>query len=776
MTDENTLSILSRVDVLEAKVVSLEQEVAGLAAAVRGAAASVPAPVQTTGFAYCPRCRGGNALGARVCQWCGETLAPISPSFDQRQPLMGSPREEMPVSPVSSLPPASGTSGPRERTSAVAVQRTASDVVRGTEFWLNKVGIVLFLFGVAFLFKYAVDRQLYNEPARVVTGLALGTLLLIVGLRVRADRRHFSQVLMGGCIATYYITGYASYVLFPVLHVSYLVAFGFMVLVTALAFALGIWQGQALLSIIGLLGGLMTPFVLGIGTVTLPYLVSYTCLLLTAAVSVYAVLPWRRGRGALWRSLLWVSLIGGWLVLLYGALSYIAFRSEVDMGSRWSLQAGAAFMLLAFWALPLIREVLIRGTSTSVSGDILRSPGTSRSSTYDVPLLTVLLPFFVLGVSALVWGSLVSGPMWGWIALAGACLFALVGAALFGVDQRLAYTHFVVALALSTLTASQELQGNALALTLAIMGVALHAIAYRFGGRALSGYGHVLWSLVGIALAYRLTHYEQTNFTTLVINSDTLTDLALCAAGFGVSLLMRWRREGTVYRMAANVAFLLLILREFFWMPYGPEYVLLGWAAYATLLQLGSRWLKDSICAQAAHVIFGASGVLLLGRIAYGLLTVNEDQTAIFNPRGLAGLGVLILGALLWFILRREKTLALYYGVWLHFAFLGWVWQEVGLLSSGNGWVTVVWGAYALGLITLGIRLNRNLPLLYCGISTLLAITAKLFLRDLHDLDAIWRILLFLGFGGVFLGLSYYFQGVLKQPSANEQADSQHRP
>jgi uncharacterized membrane protein len=33
---------------------------------------------------------------------------------------------------------------------------------------------------------------------------------------------------------------------------------------------------------------------------------------------------------------------------------------------------------------------------------------------------------------------------------------------------------------------------------------------------------------------------------------------------------------------------------------------------------------------------------------------------------------------------------------------------------------------------------------------------AKLVLHDLSQVEAIWRILLFLGFGGVFLAISYY--------------------
>ena len=42
-------------------------------------------------------------------------------------------------------------------------------------------------------------------------------------------------------------------------------------------------------------------------------------------------------------------------------------------------------------------------------------------------------------------------------------------------------------------------------------------------------------------------------------------------------------------------------------------------------------------------------------------------------------------------------------------------------------------------------------------------LVGKLFLVDLARLEAIWRILFFLGFGGLFLVLSYYFQARWKR-------------
>jgi uncharacterized membrane protein len=50
-----------------------------------------------------------------------------------------------------------------------------------------------------------------------------------------------------------------------------------------------------------------------------------------------------------------------------------------------------------------------------------------------------------------------------------------------------------------------------------------------------------------------------------------------------------------------------------------------------------------------------------------------------------------------------------------------------------------------------------------CGLSTLFGVAAKLFLVDLRYVDTIWRILLFLGFGGFFLLVSYFFQNVVRR-------------
>jgi len=57
------------------------------------------------------------------------------------------------------------------------------------------------------------------------------------------------------------------------------------------------------------------------------------------------------------------------------------------------------------------------------------------------------------------------------------------------------------------------------------------------------------------------------------------------------------------------------------------------------------------------------------------------------------------------------------------------------------------------------------------GVATLFLVVAKLFLWDLAALDPLWRVLLFLGFGGLFLLLSYHLRNLW---NPREDADALH--
>ena len=78
-------------------------------------------------------------------------------------------------------------------------------------------------------------------------------------------------------------------------------------------------------------------------------------------------------------------------------------------------------------------------------------------------------------------------------------------------------------------------------------------------------------------------------------------------------------------------------------------------------------------------------------------------------------------------------------------------------MENGQACVTVSWGTYAVILLILSfIKFGKAMRLVAMG--TIFIVVGKLFLVDLSQLQAIWRILLFMGFGAVFLLLGYYSQ------------------
>ena len=339
-----------------------------------------------------------------------------------------------------------------------------SGIMWKSESWLKIVGIGLLLFGVGFLFKFSVDQGWITEPVRVGFGLVLGIGLFVIGIRIQANRQHFSQVLLGGSIAIFYITGFAAFQLYAL--VSHPIAFAFMVSVTLLAFFLSLRQHEAILSIIGAVGGLGTPFLLYTSAGSLPGLIAYTCLVLGGTSAIYMY------RG--WRSLLWTSVVGGWAVFL---ISYIHGGISSDR-DRWILQGGIIFGWIAFWALPVIREVLgarnpARWSRPSqlfhVQSHLDSLAGSIRNlANGHVHILSVCTPLLTLALSWLIWS--LSNETWGWIATGGAMIYGVAAGSLRRASggKLLAYTQALVALLLLTIAFCLLLRGDALFFTDAI--------------------------------------------------------------------------------------------------------------------------------------------------------------------------------------------------------------------------------------------------------------------------------------------------------------------
>ena len=188
-------------------------------------------------------------------------------------------------------------------------------------------------------------------------------------------------------------------------------------------------------------------------------------------------------------------------------------------------------------------------------------------------------------------------------------------------------------------------------------------------------------------------------------------------------------------------------------------------AVEAAGLHLLSHRLSNRALLVGGHLLFALVGLWLVER-----LTVNSDASAlgvqaIVDTSAITDLAV--LGAALGTsTVLRPRQVAFAYRICVHAALLGWLWRELSVLPDGDAYVTVAWGLYTVALLVAGLQLARS-RVVIVGMGTLLLVIGKLLLVDLINLDAVWRILLFLGFGGVFLILSYYLQA-LWQASSRE--------
>ncbi len=138
------------------------------------------------------------------------------------------------------------------------------------------------------------------------------------------------------------------------------------------------------------------------------------------------------------------------------------------------------------------------------------------------------------------------------------------------------------------------------------------------------------------------------------------------------------------------------------------------------------------------------------------------------GPQSLVDLGVILAFVVASrYVSNRQLTIG--YRMVVHVALLAWFCRELSILSNGDAFVTIAWGLYAVGLLVAGLRSDRSW-LMRVGMATLFLVVGKLFAWDLSGVDAIWRILLFLGFGGLFLGLGYYLRSLWKPGDGAEQA------
>jgi uncharacterized membrane protein len=172
--------------------------------------------------------------------------------------------------------------------------------------------------------------------------------------------------------------------------------------------------------------------------------------------------------------------------------------------------------------------------------------------------------------------------------------------------------------------------------------------------------------------------------------------------------------------------------------------------------------IKDEKVEKTAKVLFAATSLVLIFRVF-----VNDPEIPyIFNPQAFADLLFLALLTHAATKMKFAESNVLFFGA-AHIGYMGWFLRELADFENGQGLVTLAWGILAILIFVLGLR-HSKAQMRHLGSATIAIVVGKLFLVDLAELETIWRIVLFLGFGGLLLMVSYFLERLIK-PSKDKQ-------
>ncbi len=125
---------------------------------------------------------------------------------------------------------------------------------------ISKVGIGVLIIGVGIGAKYAIDNNLISPLVRILLGFLVGFALNFFAFRTKKNYFNFSAVLASGAMAIHYFISYAAYTYYQLF--SNDIAFGLMVLCTALTVWLALLYNRQVIAYIGLVGAYIVPFLL----------------------------------------------------------------------------------------------------------------------------------------------------------------------------------------------------------------------------------------------------------------------------------------------------------------------------------------------------------------------------------------------------------------------------------------------------------------------------------------------------------------------------------
>ncbi|HEU0290750.1 MAG TPA: DUF2339 domain-containing protein [Burkholderiales bacterium] len=499
---------------------------------------------------------------------------------------------------------------------------------------LVRVGVIVLFFGVAFLLKYAAERDLVPIELRLV-GVALGGIaLLIVGWRLRTKRPGYALVLQGGGVGVLYLTIFAAFRLYKMLPPE--LAFGLLAGIAAFSAVLAVLQDSRSLAITGAAGGFLAPILASTGGGNHVALFGFYAVLNAGILGIAYYKAWRE-----------LNLVGFAFTFIIGLL----------WGSKYyrpELFSSTEPFLVLFFLFYVAIAVLFASR---------RAPQLTH---YVDGTLVFGTPLVAFGLQAALVRDMEFGSAWSAFALAA---FYIAIASLLYARRRdtlrlLVESFLALGVGFATLSVPLAFDGRWTSAVWAVEGAAIVWVGVRQGRTLARVFGMLLQPAAGFAF---LAGVDRSYDVTPALNSFYLGCVMVSLAGLFCNRYLESRRDA-IKEAELIAARLLFVWGALWWFGAGiveiHRHAPAAWGAHPYLLFFAGS------CAA-----FGA----LWRKLDWGL--------ARYAALAMLPLMVLVLFASMDRLYLQRHPFA-------HHAYLGWTlafWVHLSLLRAhderNEGWI-----------------------------------------------------------------------------------------
>ena len=454
--------------------------------------------------------------------------------------------------------------------------------------WLNRIGLLALFIGVAFFLKYASDTWQIGELGRVILGLMAG-FGMIIGSEFTRRKNYtvISQGLHGGGIGILYLSIFEAFGFYHLIGV--IPAFLFMSIVTLYC---GFWSTRTdwvSSAVIGVIGGFLTPLLIGLDKIAPSVLFSYVVLLDLGIVFISFYKNWK-------------ALNIGSFFLTYAV--YYSWYTASYKPDNWLFAASFVTIFFGiFCLLAILRNLVYKEKSDRVDIILVLSNGIA----YFLGLYSILRPY--------------AGSLPGLLPIALGCIY--IGYSYSSLnrckeDKGLVLSYVGLAVFFATIAIPVQLKYNWIAISWAIEALILIWLGFRLGYSDIRkiGLGIGVLSLFKILLidySYNPFVYAKNTF---IFNERMLTYLVIVSLIFLAAWLYKKNKENIDPGEKSISTFLVLL------------------ANFVLLVQFSVE--AKTYFAHLASLNAAVQPAIVMGKPANQWLTFNTEYSKLFGARELS--------------------------------------------------------------------------------------------------------------------------------------------